>query len=189
MIRAVVFDFGNVICRFDFSRMADNLAPYSSLSPEELRSLILKPSELGFRYESGLISSADFFHGVAAACRLRIREADFIRAFSDIFTPIPETMDLIRRLRGRVKLGLLSNTSEWHYLHGIRTVEVFPLFDAVTFSFQAKAMKPDPAVYRHMLAGLGSPRKSASIPMTFPNLLRPRGPWGFRPSRSPRPMR
>jgi len=157
MIRAVVFDFGNVLCRFEPGRMADNLAPYSAFSLEELRSLILAPSALVHRYESGLISSAEFYKGVVEACRLRITETEFIRAFCDIFTPVPETLDWVRRLHGKVKLGLLSNTSEWHYLHDIRTVDVFPLFDAVTLSFQVKAMKPDPAMYRDVLAKLDLP--------------------------------
>jgi len=157
MIRAVVFDFGNVLCRFDPMRMADNLAPYSALPADELRSLILAPSELGLRYESGLISSVEFFKNAVEACRLRITEAEFIRAFCDIFTPIPKMLDWVRRLHGNVKLGLLSNTNEWHYLHGIRTVDVFPLFDAVTLSFQVKAMKPDPAIFRDLSANLDLP--------------------------------
>jgi len=157
MIRAVIFDFGNVLCRFNNRRMVENLAPYSELSLEELGERILAPSELGRRYEAGLISSDVFFRGAVESCRLKITRQEFVRAFCDIFTPLPETQDLVKRLHGRVKLGLLSNTSEWHYLHAIRSTEVFPLFDAVTASFEVKALKPDPAVYRDVVGKLGCP--------------------------------
>jgi putative hydrolase of the HAD superfamily len=154
MIRAVIFDFGNVLCRFDNRRIVENLAPYSDLTPEELSARVLTPSALGTRYESGLITSGAFFESAKALCRLRITRVEFVRAFCGIFTPIPETEALVKRLHGHVKLGLLSNTSEWHYLHAIRAVEVFPLFDAVTVSFEVKALKPDAAVYRDMLEKL-----------------------------------
>ena len=58
---------------------------------------------------------------------------------------------------GRYRLGLLSNTNEWHFDHSIRTVDVFPLFDAVTLSYEVGAMKPAPVIYEDMLKKLGVP--------------------------------
>jgi putative hydrolase of the HAD superfamily len=64
---------------------------------------------------------------------------------------------LIRQLKARYRLGLLSNTSEWHFLHGIRPTEVFPLFDAVTLSFEVGVMKPGEGIYRDALEKLDLP--------------------------------
>jgi putative hydrolase of the HAD superfamily len=80
---------------------------------------------------------------------------EFFRAFNDIFAPIPSTSALIRDLKGKHKIGLLSNTNEWHYEHYFKNVEVFPLFDSVTLSFDVKEMKPGPRIYRDALGKLG----------------------------------
>jgi putative hydrolase of the HAD superfamily len=81
----------------------------------------------------------------------------FRRAYCDIFTPITGTHRVIRALKPRYRLGLVSNTSEWHFEYGIRPVEVFPLFDTVTLSYEVGAMKPDAAVYHDALSKLRLP--------------------------------
>ncbi len=154
MIRAIIFDFGNVICSFDLHLFLQRVAPFSARSFADLQNHLGSFTDLGRDYETGLISSDRFFDEVRARARLTIDKADFVKAYVDIFTPIPETMDVIRKLKPTYKLGLVSNTNEWHYQHGIRSAEVFPLFDAVTLSFEVKAMKPARAVYDDILRKL-----------------------------------
>ena len=154
MIRAVVFDFGNVICRFDNKIILRRIADNTGRSIEELEEVVYQASELIESYERGIVSSEEFFARIASMCGLRMPEAEFIRAYTDKFTPIPETYQLIRRLKGKYKLGLLSNTSAWDFEYGIRTTEVFPLLDAVTVSFQVHALKPEKEIYVDVLAKL-----------------------------------
>ena len=109
----------------------------------------------------GKVSSWEFYHGIANLCGLRVTEEEFVRAFVGIFTPIESTIGLIRSLSPSYRLGLLSNTNEWHFKHHIRTVEVFPLFDSVTLSYQVKTMKPAEAIYLDMLEKISfSPEES-----------------------------
>jgi HAD superfamily hydrolase (TIGR01509 family) len=75
----------------------------------------------------------------------------FLRAYNGIFEPIETTRELIRKLHGKYRLGLLSNTSEWHFQYEISRNPVFPLFEAITVSHEVKARKPDEAIYRDML--------------------------------------
>jgi putative hydrolase of the HAD superfamily len=82
---------------------------------------------------------------------------EFARGFTDIFTPIESTRALIRGLEGRYRLGLLSNTNELHFRRHIRNEPVFPLFDAVTLSYEIGALKPEPAIYRDALGKLSLP--------------------------------
>ena len=77
--------------------------------------------------------------------------------FSGIFTPLESTHGLIRKLKGKYRLGLLSNTNEWHFLRHIRKVPVFPLFDAVTLSFEVGALKPEREIYLDALRKLSLP--------------------------------
>ena len=155
-ICGIFFDFGNVICTFDNLRIVEALASACGRSPADLQRQVFG-SDLPRSYESGAIGSREFLAGVSALCGHRFEEASFVRAFTDIFAPIPATFELIRRLHGRYRLGLISNTNPWHAEHGIRTTSIFPLFDAVTFSYEVHALKPDPRIFEDALARLGQP--------------------------------
>ncbi len=155
-IRGVIFDFGNVIYRFDNRRILEGLAPLCGRSVAELGGL-MTGSSLPEDYEAGRVNSEEFLAGVSRLCEYPFEEATFIRAFTDIFTPIESTLELIRRLAPRYRLGLISNTNPWHFEHAIRPCEVFPLFGAVTLSHEAKALKPDPKLFEDSLTKLGLP--------------------------------
>lgn len=155
-IQGVIFDFGNVLCTFDNRRILKGLAPFCGLPLQELARRI-EGSDLPRAYESGEIGSPTFLASMSNLCGHAFPEADFIRAFSAIFTPIEATWALVQALRPRYRLGLLSNTNPWHFEHGIRTTAVFPLFDTVTLSYEVGAMKPDPRIYADALAKLALP--------------------------------
>lgn len=153
-IKGVIFDFGGVIHSFDFGMFFRNLDGRSDRTIGEMSSLVAG-SGLPRRYELGEVSSWEFYQGIANLCGLRVTEEEFVRAFVAIFTPIEPTICMIRSLSPSYRLGLLSNTNEWHFEHHIRTVDVFPLFDAVTLSYQVKTMKPAEAIYLDMLEKIG----------------------------------
>jgi HAD superfamily hydrolase (TIGR01509 family) len=155
MVKNIVFDFGNVICAFDNGIFLRKLLPHTDMSLEDLMAGIFG-SDLHRRYESGLVSSDVFRREAARRCRLSISGEEFFDAYTGIFTPIPATIDLIRSLKGRHRVGLLSNTNEWHYEHYIKKVEIFPMFDSVTLSFAVNEMKPAAGIYRDALAKLGA---------------------------------
>jgi putative hydrolase of the HAD superfamily len=156
VIRGVIFDFGNVICSFDVGKFLGKLHEWSGLPVETLRDRVYG-SGLHSRYERGEISSEEFHRRVGSVTGARVSAETFAEAFSDIFTPIEDTHALIRELQGKYRLGLLSNTNEWHYRRHIRNVPVFPLFDSVTLSFEVGALKPEPAIYRDALRKLSLP--------------------------------
>ncbi len=156
-ITAILFDFGQVIASFDLERMVRNLADASGSTPATIRGYMMEVRDLAIRYESGSLTSDAFFERVRTQTGMRLDRDGFRKAYCDIFTPIAGTHDIIRVLKPRYRLALVSNTSEWHFEYGIRTVDVFPLFDTVTLSYEVGAMKPDPAVYHDALSKLGLP--------------------------------
>ncbi len=159
MIRAVIFDFGNVISSFDTSKFLRRLDARSPLSSPAISAEIYD-SGLHARYESGAISSPVFYREVVRRCRLTMEMPDFIDAYTDIFEPIPGTADLIRRLAAHYPVGLLSNTNAWHFRHQIRPSPPFPFFSTVTLSYRVKAMKPHPSIYADAIAKLGVPART-----------------------------
>jgi glucose-1-phosphatase len=154
---AVIFDFGNVICTFSVDSFISGLCRKAGKSKEQMVQVMPGINKLAVAYETGLVTSDEFFSRLCTLAKITVSRDDFLHAYTDIFSPINETFALIRELKPGYKLGLLSNTNEWHYLHSIRPVEVFPLFDAVTLSYEVKAMKPAPAIYDDMLRKLDLP--------------------------------
>jgi putative hydrolase of the HAD superfamily len=154
---AVIFDFGNVICNFDVSLFIAGLSHKSGRTPDELRTVMPGINKLAVQYETGIVTSDQFFERLCALAGITISRDDFIHAYTGIFSPIAESFALVRALKQTHKLGLLSNTNEWHYLRCIRPLDIFPLFDAVTLSFEVGAMKPSPATYDDMLRKLRLP--------------------------------
>jgi len=151
MIKAIVFDFGNVICYFYNSLFLKNISVYTNKTVAELDDLIYRRSNLPIQYETGLITSDQFFEKITTLCNLSINKVDFRKAFTTIYTPIPSTFKLIKKLKMRYKLGLLSNVSEWQFDYGIKRISIFKLFDAVSTSFQVGAMKPNRKIFYDIL--------------------------------------
>ncbi|HEX9205383.1 MAG TPA: HAD family phosphatase [Candidatus Deferrimicrobiaceae bacterium] len=156
MIRGVIFDFGNVISAFDVGKFLRRLCGWSGTGVETLRDRIYG-SGLHSRYERGEITSEEFHREISRISGARVPSEEFAEAFTDIFTPLESTQRLIRSLKGKYRLGLLSNTNEWHFERHIRNVPVFPLFDAVTLSYEVRALKPSPEIYRDALRKLSLP--------------------------------
>jgi putative hydrolase of the HAD superfamily len=156
LIRGVIFDFGNVICSFDVEIFLAKLHGWSGLDVETLRDRVYG-SRLHSRYERGEISSKEFHREVVRRIGVDVPVEELAEGFCNIFTPLESTHGLIRTLKGKYRLGLLSNTNEWHFLRHIRKVPVFPLFDAVTLSFEVGALKPEPEIYLDALRKLSLP--------------------------------
>lgn len=156
-IQAIIFDFGNVQYRFDNNRILSALAQLSGRSPEALKQAIYEDASLSEDYEAGRIDSQAFLAGVSALCGRDLTVAEFLPIFTDLFTPIDSTLELMRRLKPAYRIGLLSNTNPWHFEHGIRTTPVFPLYDTITLSYEVGALKPDPRIYQDALRKLSLP--------------------------------
>lgn len=159
MTEGILFDFGGVISSFDSRLFFDRLAERSKKTAGEMAAFVLE-EDLSRKYESGRITSREFFTAITGSCEVSISEAEFIDAFAGIFLPIEPTFRLIRSLKPSYRIGLLSNTNEWHFERYIRTVEIFPLFDAVTLSYRVGEMKPGERIYRDALEKIGLPPES-----------------------------
>lgn len=147
MYKAVIFDLGKVLIHFDFMRgyrALEGLCPYSVA---EIRKRI-GSTDLVKRFETGLVEPADFVAEFSRILGLHLDYDHFCRIWSCIFTDtlIPESM--LEGLAARYRLVLLSNTNAIH-LEMVR--QSYPLlrhFHDMVLSYEVKAMKPDPRIYR-----------------------------------------
>ncbi|NLI77255.1 MAG: HAD family phosphatase [Candidatus Riflebacteria bacterium] len=153
-VRMVLFDYGNVISTFDHGRFLGNLESLGLRRRDELwRSLVEGPEPVLLRFECGQVAPEAFFDHIGRFFPVPAPEPEtLIGAFCDQFEPIRPTRALLKNLRGRYRIGLLSNTNATHFARVIRDAEVFPCFDQITVSFEVGAMKPDPRIFRDALA-------------------------------------
>ena len=153
-IKGIIFDFGNVVCAFDNMDFIKNISKHTGNSPEKLYKLIYTNTDLIEKYEKGLISSNYFYQHLSRICGLKVKRKELIKAYSGIFIPIKKTFGLIKILKKKYKMGLLSNTCWWDYKYEIRNTEIFQLFDKVSLSFRVKQSKPHPDIYKDILKKL-----------------------------------
>ena len=145
MIRAFLFDIGNVLVRFDFSRAVRAVAALSDVADEADALHRMDAVKLG--YEDGQISRADFLHEAFRILGYRGSEAQFITAWQGIFTENEPMTSLVRALRGKFPLYLLSNSYDLHVEGLFRDFPVFAHFTGATYSHEAKASKPHRPIY------------------------------------------
>ncbi len=163
-IRAIIFDFGNVVGFFDYGVALQKIAPHTRMTVEEIGRAI-DATDLEDAYESGRISSAEFLRHMRRVCGLGCPEELLRDAWSDIFWPNADVCELIPRLRPHYRLVLGSNTNELHALHFQKQfADVLRHFDALALSYEIGHRKPRPEFFQHCLRLAGcAPSQSVFI--------------------------
>jgi epoxide hydrolase-like predicted phosphatase len=152
MIKEIIFDFGNVICHFTNDILIGRISNLTGKTKEEVFDLIYIKSDVTKRVESGIITSKQFYKELSSICGLNVSYEKLKEIYSkDKFTPVEGMNELIKLLKPRYKIGLLSNTGEWDYDYVLKTAPIIKTFDAITTSFGAKAMKPSPIIFEDAL--------------------------------------
>lgn len=145
--KAVVFDLGKVLLDFDYHLAARALSPRSRLPADEFKR-VLDQSPLLHRYESGGLTTAEFFAEVRTLTGYAGPLDDFRAAFADIFTEIPEMIALQRELRSAgVPTFIFSNTNEVAVGHIRERFPFFAGFDGYVLSYEVGCMKPVAPIY------------------------------------------
>jgi FMN phosphatase YigB (HAD superfamily) len=154
MYKAIIFDLGKVLVHFDFMkgyRQLEGLCPYPVA---EIRKRIGR-SGLVPRFETGLIEPRDFVAHLSECIDLRVDYEEFARIWSGIFgqTLVPE--NILEGLAARYRLLLLSNTNALHFEMIRQNYPLLRHFHDLILSYEVKAMKPDPEIYRIAVARAG----------------------------------
>lgn len=159
-IETVIFDFGNVIARFDYRIAAARLGEPLGLSGD---ALMEKAAGQGFRnllmdFESGFITPDAFVLELKDRLNLPQSPSRIAADWADIFAPNAAVHDLAHRLKDSgIRLVLGSNTNAIHATHFVRQFDsLLSRFDALVFSHEVKAMKPAAAFYDRCVAVSGS---------------------------------
>jgi len=145
---AVVFDIGKVLLDFDYAIAARQHAGHSPLPADAIHELLNSHSALLAEYETGLMSTEDFFARFRALTGYRGTLAQFRAAFGDIFTPIEPIIALHASVRSRgIPTYIFSNTNEIAIGHIRLTYPFYQEFTDYILSYEQGAMKPEPRIY------------------------------------------
>jgi len=143
---AVVFDLGKVLVDFDYHIAARRIAARSRMSLVEIAQFI-NQSSLFYQYESGALTTRQFFEEICQATGFRGSQAEFGASFADIFVEIEPMIRLQAELRQRgIPTYVFSNTNELAIEH-IRRFPFYAHFDGYILSYEQGAMKPDARIY------------------------------------------
>jgi glucose-1-phosphatase len=147
--RFLYFDLGKVLVNFDIGQMLRQMGDVIGVTAESLREIIFGGG-LQRRYESGEISDREFFDALCEQTGARPDRQALRLAGNDIFELNQPILSLVTQLRAAgCRLGVLSNTCQSHWEHCKQRYRILTgLFDVVTLSYEHRAMKPDPAIYR-----------------------------------------
>ena len=151
MTRALLFDLGNVLVAFDFTRGYRALEGVCPHPAEEIPARIAA-SGLVPPYERGEVSSEAFYLQLCRLLDLPVSYDQFCALWSTIFLPDPiVSEDLLISLHRRYRMVLISNTNDIHF----RVIQAnYPLighFDAMVLSHQVGAMKPADRIYQEAI--------------------------------------
>jgi putative hydrolase of the HAD superfamily len=153
MYKAVVFDFGNVLCGLDRMAFARAAAGHSKLSPEEIDSL-LWGGRLEMEHETGLLDSSGYYREV---CRLAGLDAgydyaSFVSDYRKIILPNADgEAGLVAAARVGMRTFVLSNTSWLHacMIFGNEILASIP--EIHILSYKVGFMKPDARIWAKVL--------------------------------------
>lgn len=155
-IRLIISDFGGVICTFDYRIFCERLARRIGRDAEEIYAAVYH-GDLHAAFEHGRLTGPEYHRKVMDRFGADVSYAEFFPMYGNIFTEIPGTCDLLRRLHTRYPLYLLSDTNEIHFGYVKQTVEVIRLFQQCIVSYEVGVMKPQPGIYQEALRRSGLP--------------------------------
>ena len=156
MIKAIIFDLGNVLIDFDHMIAARRISHFCKKSPQEIFSLFFE-SEVTLLFEQGKISPDDFFLRVKDMLALSINYQTFVPIWNEIFFQSAKNravFNIANILSGGYKVVVLSNINILHFEYVKKHFPIFGIFYRVFASCEMGLIKPDHKIYRKVLDDL-----------------------------------
>lgn len=156
-MNTAIFDLGNVLVYFSHERMFDQIAALYNQPSEQVRQMLLNEG-WGIQLERGQITDQQLFDEFERRFHRKIPLEQFKLAFVDIFWPNQSLEPIIHKIKkNKIRLVLLSNTSQFHWEYIWQKYPVVHLFDEFVLSYQVKAAKPEEAIFRRALEAAKCP--------------------------------
>jgi len=156
MIEVIFFDLGNVILPFNHYQIAEKLSPFVQekdfQDPRKIFSYIfdLKTGAIN-PFDAGELSPKEFFQSLKESLQLSISFEAFVPIWNEIFVEDREVSEIIRSLKGKWRLGLLSNTDPLHFNYIVLTFPVLSALEKWILSYEVGFKKPDARIFQRAI--------------------------------------
>jgi len=158
-IKAIIFDLGGVIVDLDFSNFYNRIITLSPLNKPQTPIMLefFRQSDL---YHKGNMSDDEFYQLVCELLQVcALNQQEFFNAFNSIiFQPIPEAINLLKRLKEMNKYKLIAlsnlNSSHWDYLLD-RKWGFIDYFDELILSHEVHMTKPQKKIFQYAIEKAG----------------------------------
>lgn len=147
MIKAIVFDLGNVLIPFDYQRAIENFNKLESGLGEKFYKFAKDNYPLHREFEAGKITEDAFIATMLRGMNSSIDREVFCKFYSDIFTLNEDVISLLPILKNTYRLFLLSNTNSIHKKYGYEHYPFLMNFEKLFFSHEVGAVKPEKKFY------------------------------------------
>ena len=157
-IKAILFDLGNVIIRFDPEILEKAYSTHGKIKKGAIVEYLLDSENVN-KYMEGKLTNRQFYLRTSRLFRMDIKFGEFFHKWNSIFFPYPEVEEIIRTLKKKypeIKLILLSNTNETHYEFLRKEYNILDVLDAHVVSHEVGKQKPHPEIFREALRLAGS---------------------------------
>jgi putative hydrolase of the HAD superfamily len=153
-IRAVIFDFGGVLCFHPDEPRWQRAAETAGLPVADFMSAFWANR---IRYDAGLCEPAEYWRGVIGPAFQESRLPELVRSEVDLWNRYDQRVfDWIGQLRSAgLRTAILSNLPRVLGEELRRTPGFLDHFDHVTFSYELRKVKPQPEIYLDATGGLG----------------------------------
>jgi epoxide hydrolase-like predicted phosphatase len=163
MIKAIIFDWGEVISEHKFDDIVTNIAHKVNIDPVPF-SKILK--ENWREFHEGKIEEKDFWKKIEQLMSIKLPETESVWGDSirEVYRENKKMMDLLPKLKKNYKLAMLSNAE-------VNVTKIYDelthlnrLFDTAVFSCFVNVAKPDRKIYEITLESLNvNPNESIFV--------------------------
>mgnify|MGYP003288991788 FL=1 len=160
MIKAVIFDYGNVISQTQTGDCAEQMEAMTGVPADVFRTVY---DRFRFEFDRGTITGAQMYHQLLEADGYHQQAADqqlmeqIARLDMESWRPVRQDVTdwgLSLKASG-LKLGILSNMPTEFLASYEDEIELFKAAHYACFSCRVGLIKPEPAIYHDVLKGLG----------------------------------
>lgn len=157
MIKAVIFDLGNVLVRFDHMIACRKLAKFTAndrLSAIDVYHNVIEDPII-FKYEKGIITSWEYYNYLIERLRLEVDYERFSLAWAEIFEINAGMEEILVKLKQQFPLYIISNTNEIHFKYVLNHFPILQHFSEFVLSYEVGYIKPEKEIYEKILNKTG----------------------------------
>ena len=151
----LIFDMGGVLVHLDWDRVCDPLARLSDQSADVVLKEVVNGPIVKYAM-MGLIGPQQFHETLCQRLSISLGYDEFAEIWVRLLSANEEIVPLIDSLKTQYRLVLASNTDRIHFAFCSKHFNVLQRFSTFFLSYEMGLLKPDPAFFHDVLAGLGT---------------------------------